>query len=229
MRYVESAPPSDLAEVVQATWTVEGLPGDSIRVTPDACTDLIFPAGGLLLFNGPMTVAEVVTLHTELTTGVRFRPGTRVLVAGVLRLREMRDSDLVVGDGRGWASASGDHLLGFVRELQGRHATERNAVVDAVLAAIDASVGTGCVLGDIYGALGVRERQVERLFDLFVGLTPRQTLRVLRAESCHALSARGFGRPGRTGGRSRLLRSAAPDQGIPGSGRADARQIPPRD
>jgi len=156
------------------------LPGDSIRVTPDACTDLIFPAGGLLLFNGPMTVAEVVTLHTELTTGVRFRPGTRVLVAGVLRLREMRDSDLVVGDGRGWASASGDHLLGFVRELQGRHATERNAVVDAVLAAIDASVGTGCVLGDIYGALGVRERQVERLFDLFVGLTPRQTLRVLR-------------------------------------------------
>lgn len=180
MRYIEVAPPPDLADYVQATWIVEGAVGDLIRVTPDACTDLIVSGSGTLRFNGPMTVAEVVTLHSETTIGVRFLPGSRLRIRGNPVLRLLSDSDLVLTETGEWDSLDSAQLLDFVRRLRDEQRIERHAVVAAVLHAIECSVTDGCVLGDLHRSLAVSERQVERLFDRYVGLTPKQTLRVLR-------------------------------------------------
>jgi AraC-like DNA-binding protein len=180
MRYVESPPPPDLANHVRVTWIVEGAVGDPFRVAPDACTDLIVSGGGRLRFNGPMTVGEVVALRSELNIGVTFRPGSRLLIDGSPSLRSLRDSDVVFEDAGGWDPLDDKRLLDFVRQLRDEQRIERHPVVDQVLLSMEDSAVSGSVLSDVYRSLGVGERQVQRLFDRYVGLTPKQTLRVLR-------------------------------------------------
>ena len=92
--YTETAPPDDLEEFVQACWTVDGRAGDRIRVTPDACTDLIGLGDGRLLFVGPMLTGGLATLWRPVTHGVRFHPGTRLALDGHPEPRGLVDAVL---------------------------------------------------------------------------------------------------------------------------------------
>jgi len=178
-RYVESPAPADLEGWVQALWTVEGRAGDRIRVTPDACTDVIDLGDGRVLFVGPMLTGGLTTLWRATTRGVRFHPGTLVGFEGHPGLSTLRDDTLII-DADLAADGDGSGLLAFTRGLRDGGRLRRDARVDAVLSAIERETAGGRGLAEIYRALGVSERTVQRLFRTFVGLTPKQTERVLR-------------------------------------------------
>ena len=178
-RYVESPAPPDLESWVQALWTVEGRPGDRIRVTPDACTDVIDLGDGRVLFVGPMLTGGLTTLWRATTHGVRFHPGTLVAFAGHPGLSALRDRSLT-NDADLPVDGDGSELLAFVRGLRDGGRMRRDATVDAVLSAIEREATRGTELSEIYHGLGVSQRTVQRLFRTFVGLTPKQTERVLR-------------------------------------------------
>lgn len=177
--YTEVAPPADLEEFVQACWTVEGRAGDRVRVTPDACTDLIALGDGRVLFVGPMLTGGLATLWRPVTHGVRFHPGTLMAQDGCGRLRELVDGDAIIDAGLPPGGGAAD-LLAFARRLRDEGRLSRDPRVDAVLRAMERAVGAGPDLGGIYRSLGVGERSAQRLFHRFVGLTPKQAARVLR-------------------------------------------------
>ncbi len=177
--YTEVAAPDDLERFVQACWTVEGRAGDRIRVTPDACTDLIALGDGRALFVGPMLAGRLATLWLPVTHGVRLHPGTHLALDGDPDLRTLRDGDAIIDAG----PAPGDGaagLLAFVRRLRDAGRLSRHATVDAVLSAMERGVADRPDLAGIYRTLGVGERSVQRLFRRYVGLTPKQATRVLR-------------------------------------------------
>jgi len=164
MEYRELSVPPDLAPFVQTLWVVTGEVGQHIRVTPDACTDIIAPddSNEALRFIGPMSIASVVPLRWRRTVGIRFRPGTLALVRQELSLRVVRDLDLVISG----TSSALDPLAGvlaYVRALAAVGALLRYPDVDRILAAMigDASLP----LAPLYRRLGLKERAVQRLFD----------------------------------------------------------------
>lgn len=179
MIYQEWPAPADLATHVQSLWVVDGDVGQEIRVTPDACTDVIAldDRATSLLLVGPMSRARVVAVRLPRSVGVQFRPGTLALVRPALRLRQLRDRDLVVSD----LPRAEDPLAGvvaWVRAMARAGALLRHPDVDRVL---DAMTTDGTApLTTYYDRLGLQERTVQRLFDRFVGLTPKQTVTVLR-------------------------------------------------
>lgn len=202
MRYEENPPPDDLRAHLRAVWVVEGEVGQKIRVTPDACTDLIAldDRATSLLFVGPMSRAEVVALRLPRSVGVQFRPGTLALVRPGLRLRALRDRDLELS----WQPPSRDAIDGLLARVRAMATAEellRHPEVDRVLTAMAAGAA-GADLADFEGAdsltmlydrLGVGERTVQRLFDRFVGLTPKQTATVLRQRSATRMLRAGVG------------------------------------
>lgn len=193
MHYEEFPAPDDLRAHVRALWVVDGEGGERIRVTPDACTDLIAldDRATSLLFVGPMSRAEVVALRLPRSVGVQLRPGTLALVRPGLRLRALRDRDLVIA-GLPPSNDPLDGILTRVRAMEVAGELGRHPDVDRVLAAMepdsreqDAAGRDTPTVDDVslvalYDRLGLRERTVQRLFDRFVGLTPKQTATVLR-------------------------------------------------
>lgn len=177
--YTETAPPPDLEDLVQARWTVEGRAGDRIRVTPDACTDLIALGDGRVLFVGPMLTGGLATLWGERTHGIRLHPGTRSAIAGYTEMAELRDGEVILDAGLP-PGCGPDALADHVRTLRDAGRLTRDPTVDAVLSAIERALPDGLDLATVYRGLGVGERSVQRLFRRFVGLTPKQAARVLR-------------------------------------------------
>lgn len=177
--YTEVSPPDDLEEFVQACWTVEGSAGDRIRVTPDACTDLIGLGDGRVLFVGPMLAGGLATLWRPVTHGVRFHPGTLLALEGHPELRGLRDRDAIIDAGLP-PGGGAPSLVAFARRLRDDGRLSRDATVDAVLSAMERTLSARPDLGAVYHSLGVSERSVQRLFRRFVGLTPKQAARVLR-------------------------------------------------
>jgi AraC-like DNA-binding protein len=177
MRYIEYPSPADLVGVVDAFWIVEGDLGDRIRVVPDGCTDLIDAGTGSVWFNGPMSRAEVIELRASATHGVRLAPGTLLTVAAGGELRMLRDGGTPVAV-PAWARSVHQSGQEVARELLRDGVLVRDRDVDAVLAAFAAAPSRS--LAEIYAGLGVRERQMQRLFDRYVGLSPKQTRQVLR-------------------------------------------------
>lgn len=179
MNYRELPPPDDLRAHVRAVWEVEGEVGQQIRVTPDACTDLIALDDRVtsLLFVGPMSRAKVVALRLPRSVGVQLRPGTLALVQPDVHLRRLRDRELELS-GLPPSRDPIDGLLARVRAMVRAGELRRHVDVDRVL---DAMAAEGSPpLTSLYDRLGLRERTVQRLFDRFVGLTPKQTATVLR-------------------------------------------------
>jgi AraC-like DNA-binding protein len=180
VRYVEVAPPADLSPVLEALWQVEGTPGERIRVLADACTDLIAldEHASSVLFNGPMTVAEVSELRVPVTSGLRFRPGVVAEVVPNLRLDDVRDSEIrTLNPCPGEDATAG--LVNLARCLLKAGRIRRNPVVEEVLAAF-AEQGPGTRLSEVYRSAAASESTILRLFHEYVGLSPRQTLKVLR-------------------------------------------------
>lgn len=178
MRYAEWAPPSEVANLVEACWRVDGQVGHALRVLADSCTDLIAldDRASRVLFVGPMTRADLTRLQAPTTVGLRLRPGVYVDVAGTgAGLRALRDRELVAANPHPTDDAAAG-LLAFLGDSAER--THHHDLVDRLLALMR-SRGPGR-LADCYREVGVSERTAQRLFDTYVGLTPRQCSRVLR-------------------------------------------------
>lgn len=178
IRYVETEPPSDLARVVETLWTVQGSPGERMRVLADACTDLIAldDCAGLVLFNGPMTVAESTELHFPVTTGLRFRPGVLAEVVPDLRLDAVLNADREVVNPRPGENPA-DGLTEYVRFLLDERLIHTHATVDHVLRSLAQAPSD---LSAAYRVAHLSERTIQRLFLRYVGMSPRKTAKILR-------------------------------------------------
>lgn len=177
MLYREVASPDHLTAFVDALWEVRAVPGERIRVLPDACTDLIALDGvaSRILFNGPMTVADVVELAAPVTSGLRLRPGVLFEVEEGLSLDRLRDADVELVNSR-QAVTEVEGLVNFVDALLAEGRLRSHPIVDHVLNVLAA----GQSLAVAFGSAPVSERTVERLFRRYVGLSPRQTAKILR-------------------------------------------------
>src|SRR6185437_317983 len=174
MRYREFAGPEDMRSVVQALWVVEGVIGEAVRVTPDACVDLIALDDGVgeVLLNGPMPVAEVVTLAASRVHGLRLVPGTLPRLGAVTSLAEVRGAERVV-PGPGTGGSPLVQLMDWARSLLSSGILERNADVDAALSRQASGASTTATRR-------VGPRQMQRLFATYVGLSPQETFGVIR-------------------------------------------------
>lgn len=200
--YKEFAPPRVLAGHVACLWVRRVQAGEPLRsglVLPDACIDIVWPAGQPPQVAGPDTgpVPFLVAPGTTIV-GVRFRPGKAPRGLGV-PASDLRDErvplDAVWGGAavRRLQEAGGDRgdkvrLVVLLEELERRLAGARpdDVAVDAVVRwAVAGSQGSRPVAAD----LGVSDRQLLRRFQARVGYGPRTLLRVLRFQRFLALAS----------------------------------------
>jgi AraC-like DNA-binding protein len=204
--YSEHAPAPALATLVRCYWTVTGsaVSGElSInRVLPDGCMDVIFDLadgtqeGARSYIVGAMLEAEVFHHDSMLDmVGVRFAPG-----AAPLFLRSpAHDLTATIAP----ASAllrDADSVLARMQEI--RSIPDRLRLLDLYLLsrldrhgraelamrgmnAIERSRGL-IALPDLRYQLGSNERTLQRSFEAWVGLTPKQAVRITRFR--HALT-----------------------------------------
>lgn len=202
MKYVEVAPRAALAAHVQCFWASEGmaLAGESSRVLPDGCVDILVdlgdggPHAGTARVVGAMQTASVVPLHGHISLlGVRFRPGGAVPFLR-LRLDEVTDADAPLEcfwgrDGAALASRLADTpgLAARVRLLE-EHLLARwderrspdAAVTHATALILEA--GGAVPVSTVREAVGLSERTLERRFRAVVGLGPKVLCRVARLQ-----------------------------------------------
>ena len=186
--YVERPPAPPLATVVRAAWASDGDRAAS-TVRPDGCTDLIFhqtPQGRLVLsVVGVMTVP----LHVQgdgRNVALRLHPHA----AGAL-LREAgayRDAS-VSADGI-WGRPARE-LQEQLAELPDREAHwAMQAFVRARLGPTDARItyaagqleAGGARIDALAADLNLSSRQLSRLFERHVGISPRMLARTFRLE-----------------------------------------------
>lgn len=180
MRYIERAPAENLSTVVEAEWVVEGIPGERMRILADACTDLIAldAHAGQILLNGPMTKAEVTELLTPRTVGLRLRPGVLAEVTPSLSLHQLRNSETIVTNPHpGRTEENG--LRRFATHLLTTAMLRSNPIIDAILSQLGARPNAS-TLTTAMKAAPASERTIQRLFLEYVGLTPQQTVGVIR-------------------------------------------------
>ena len=191
--YEEFAPPQGLAEHVACLWMRRvrvGEPPGSGLVLPDACIDIVWPAGQPPQVAGPDTgpVPFLVPPGTTIV-GVRFRPGKApgglgVPASDLLDERVPLDAVWSGAAVRRLQEAAADRgdkvrLVVLLEELERRLAGARlaDAAVDAVVRwAVAGSQGSRPLATD----LGLSDRQLLRRFQARVGYGPRTLLRVLR-------------------------------------------------
>jgi AraC-like DNA-binding protein len=209
--YREHTVPADLAPRVAAIWTLRGAPAGAEevhRILPDGCIDLIFHLGDVpsgssardprprAVVVGAMRHASRVSVGGSMDTlGVRFRPGG---AAAFLRLpaREVTDAsvplDAVWAESRTLEDAlgetSGAARMTFLAEALRRRQREETAVVPPPLAraceVVERTWGRTTVR-ELAAEVGIGVRQLERLFAVGVGLSPKEACRVARFR--HAL------------------------------------------
>lgn len=199
MRYCELLPCPPLRPLLRCCWSAQGAPGASAlprRVLPDGCADLLFDLAGpapQAFWIGTMTRAVVVPAKSGRVDlfGLRFAPGG---------LHALLDRPLSVFTDR--RTACDDAPIGWVRGLAERlagHASlaQRLRCVEAALLrlrpqteALRAATALATLdrgpLPASTGALAARwgftERTLERRFDAWIGVRPKQHLRYLRFE-----------------------------------------------
>jgi AraC-like DNA-binding protein len=204
VRYREFAPPPTLAPFVECFWEVEAR-DEAHRVMPDGCMDILFGAGEAhARVIGPMSTAVVVEVRgTATTAGVRFRSGAAPGLLGCAAC-ELRDGAASLAD------AWGPEGTGVEQRLADAGVdlvAIRRVLCDAVAARVRTaprgppSVRRAVSLVEDRGGLvpvravaahaGVSERQLERLFDRWVGYGPKMLARVVRTRRATEAIARG--------------------------------------
>jgi AraC-like DNA-binding protein len=190
--YREFAPPPGLEALVACVWVSHG---EGTRVLPDACVDVVF-TGGRLVVAGPASEAVDVQPSPEhAPVGVRFRVAAAGAALG-LGAHELRDQG--VGLDELWgreakglearllaAPTPQDALLTLIGGVAQRlpppehadHEARRAALLLARPAAGDDDATT---VAKAARAVGLSERQLRRRFDRAVGYGPATLMRILR-------------------------------------------------
>lgn len=187
--YRELSPPPALEALVACVWVSHDR---SVRVLPDACVDVVF-SDGRLVVAGPATVVDVAAATPgRPRIGVRFRVGAAGAALG-LPVGELRDrgvglaelwgrpSARAIEDRVGRAATLADGLLALIGGLAPRlPAPERadHEVRRAVLALNRADASPDVAV--LARAVALSERQLRRRFEAAVGYGPATLARILR-------------------------------------------------
>jgi AraC-like DNA-binding protein len=204
VRYCEFPPPLALAALVECFWEVETR-DEANRVLPDGCMDILFHVGDVgARVIGPMrTAACIEERGVSRTAGVRFRSGAAPGLLG-LAACELRDDTASLDDvwgreGRSvserLADAAGDlaavrRVLSDAVATRARRAFSRSLPVERAVAFLEAHGGVVPVHA-VAAEAGVGERQLERLFDHWVGFGPKMLARVVRTRRATRAITRG--------------------------------------
>ena len=194
MHYSEFAPSPPLADCVKCFWILEAEPGLPIQtIYPDGCAEIVFQYGDHFLRQPRSVFAGQIYKNLKIvpsgrtgTLGVRFHPD------GAARFFKQPQSEFT---GRLYSldeiwSAAGRSLE--QRVLEANSAAARVAIVEAALIGRRTDRHTSPVLSaalmhirrlpirEICATLAVSPRQLERLFQREVGLTPKLYARIRR-------------------------------------------------
>jgi AraC-like DNA-binding protein len=188
VRYVERLVASPL---VACTWEQATTTQHGQYIVPDACVDLIW-AGGRLIVAGPDTRPRVVTLESgSRLVGARLRPGTAGSVLGLPASELCGVSpDAAEVLGRDVAAALLEELAGSSdpHALLLRAVQPRGAELDPLVRAAVVALGRPRARVDPVAAeLGVSARQLHRRVSNAVGYGPKMLARVLRFRRLQAL------------------------------------------
>jgi AraC-like DNA-binding protein len=196
MPYRELPPPPGLEAHVACVWTSHDRAG---RVLPDACADIVFVAGRVIVA-GPATAATAATATPgQGRCGVRFRIGSAGAALGLPAI-ELLDRGVPLAE-----------LWG----REGRRLEDRVAAaptIDAALAALTRGVAErlppptggdplvrravvallrdGASLPEAGRVVGLGERQLRRRFERAVGYGPATLVRIQRFQHFLALAER---------------------------------------
>jgi AraC-like DNA-binding protein len=182
--YREFAPPAWARAAIACFWLRRG-DGASVRVLPDACTDIVWRPGIGAMIAGPDSAAWASrTRPGELIVGARLLPGAGGAAFGI-PLAEVRNARVPVDalglDDRG-------KLGGGLDPADAPAAVAGVALARVAQAPPDAAVQAAAVrlldpgqrVDQLAKALGFSERQLQRRFLAAVGYGPKTLQRVLR-------------------------------------------------
>lgn len=182
--YRELAPPAWARAAIACFWVRRG-DGSSVRVLPDACTDIVWRAGREAFVAGPDSEAWMSpTRPGELIVGARLVPGAGGPALGV-PLAELRNTRVPVDalgvDLRGELSdpLAPDAAVTALARLALKLVADGPpdpAVQAAVIRLLDPSQR----VDELAASLGFSERQLRRRFLAAVGYGPKTLHRVLR-------------------------------------------------
>jgi len=182
--YREFAPPGWARAAIACFWVRRG-DGDTVRVLPDACTDIVWRPGIGAMIAGPDSEAWASrTRPGELIVGARLLPGAGGAAFGI-PLAEVRNARVPVDalglDHRrqlsgGLDPADAPAAVAGVALARVAHAPPDAAVQAAAVRLLD----PGQRVDQLARALGFSERQLQRRFLAAVGYGPKTLQRVLR-------------------------------------------------
>jgi AraC-like DNA-binding protein len=182
--YREFAPPARLRNSVVCFWIRRG-DGGTVRILPDACTDIVWRGGVGAIVAGPDTGPAFSRVEAgQMIAGVRFLPGAGGAVFG-LPLEEVRDQRVPVAN---LGLDPSEQLAGDLDPLDALTAvvaaatrltaggTPDGAVQEAAVRLLDPRQRVDRLAAD----LGLSERQLRRRCGAAVGYGPKTLQRVLR-------------------------------------------------
>jgi AraC-like DNA-binding protein len=177
---------------VACTWEQATTTQHEQQIVPDACVDLVWAAGRLIIA-GPDTRPRSVTLESgSRVVGARLRPGAAGAILA-LPASELRDvsPDATEVLGRDVAAALLEELAGgsdphalLLRTLELR-AAELDPLVCAAVVALGRPRARVAPVAD---ELGISARQLQRRVSDAVGYGPKMLQRVLRFRRLQALA-----------------------------------------
>ena len=196
--YREFRPPPALRHSIACLWVRRG-DGDTVRVFPDACTDIVWRSGHGAVVAGPDTHAWLShTEPAETIVGARFFPGAGGAALG-WPLGELRDRRVAIADlglapdaldGALEPNRALDHIADTAFRLAAAGAPDRT-VQAAIVRLRDPTQRVERLAED----LGLSERQLRRRFLTAVGYGPKTLQRILRLRRFLVRAGADAGRP----------------------------------
>jgi AraC-like DNA-binding protein len=193
--YRELPPPTGLAAHVACLWTSRDR---AARVLPDACADIVFVAGRLIVA-GPATAAsQARPTPGQGRCGVRFRIGSAGAALG-LPAAELLDQSVSLAELWGPAGRRLEDRVAAAPTIDDALDVLTRGIADRlpppsggdplVRGAAIALLRDGATLREAGRVVGLEERQLRRRFDRAVGYGPATLVRVQRFQRFLALAA----------------------------------------
>lgn len=199
--YREHRPHVALRRHVACYWTLfptHGSVAGAHRVLPDGCMDLLFRVGA----DGNVSPSIIGTMTTAIVApaaclvafvGVRFLPGEAFafldLEASLATDLELSPHDAGLGDPSPLLAALGRAAPGEWPRLLDQYLLARLSIVrspdERVRGAVSLLVGSkgATKVSDVAASVGASERQLARLFQERVGISPKALARVSRVQA----------------------------------------------